>query len=626
MASSLRITRVRLDGTSWPHVWDFPHGVTVIVGAVGGGKTSLLNLIKFGLGGDAPITAEITKAATSVTLDVRVGDSHLTLTRGFDDNVVLVGEGNETQHRYALRRGSKHPRLSDLLLDSLGIPAIRVPQSRTGRSHRLTSISFQDVFAYCYLDQEQVDRSTVYDNDRFRGPKREWTFELLHGIIDREIAELETTSETLLDKTEQREKRLIAVEDFASEQSLSLQSETIASRVTQLDVDEIRLRSEIETAHRDGEQAASVASQAQAEAAHTEEELIFALAEHRRMSVEFEGVRRAANQLRRDVAFHREGNASHDILGPLPYLVCPRCEQHLDSRPHQKGHCVVCLQLDPPVEDADGAEQLRRLSEQQEETHALQTQLVQAEAEARATADRLATELRERRTEIRRTVHEATAPHLERATKLQEDMGALRGERLALLESRPVAAAVRVERETLQAAGPEIAQIQDRAKARRGALNPARNRVEELSRAFDEILHLFTLPWLKTAEVDRENYLPKVNGRDLRTLSSGGMKATTNVAYYLAVLVTALRDREVLTPSFLMLDSIRKDYGAGEKDLARAERIYSYLRTLQDMRHTPSGLGADFQLLVVDNDLPAQFEHSFNTILIDPDRPLVRIG
>lgn len=90
--------------------------------------------------------------------------------------------------------------------------------------------------------------------------------------------------------------------------------------------------------------------------------------------------------------------------------------------------------------------------------------------------------------------------------------------------------------------------------------------------------------------------------------------------------MTALRDREILTPSFLILDGFRKDYGGDEKDLARAERIYEYLRTLQDARNIPGALGADFQLIVVDNDLPHRFRQAFNTIHIDPDRPLIRFS
>jgi hypothetical protein len=235
----------------------------------------------------------------------------------------------------------------------------------------------------------------------------------------------------------------------------------------------------------------------------------------------------------------------------------------------------------------------------------------------------LATALRVRQQRIRGIVEQATAPHRSRAAQLQERLGALRGERLMLSEAERVDQVVREEARELQGTSPALEALKERASAKRATLATARERVDELSATFAEILKRFTLPWLETAEVDRDTYLPRVNGRSLRDLSSGGMKATANVAYYMAILVTALRDREVLTPRFLMLDSIRKDYGGGEKDLARAERIYDYLRTLQDMQHTPGALAADFQLIVVDNDLPKPFETAFNTIPIDPDRPLI---
>ncbi len=115
-----------------------------------------------------------------------------------------------------------------------------------------------------------------------------------------------------------------------------------------------------------------------------------------------------------------------------------------------------------------------------------------------------------------------------------------------------------------------------------------------------------------------------VNGRSLRGLSSGGMKTTTNVACYLAIFVVGLRDQETLTPNFQMLDSIRRDSGSGSEDLARSDRIYSFLQTLQEMRGGARSLARDFQLLVVDNDLPAGFGGAFNVMQIDPSSPLVR--
>lgn len=624
MGRMLRVEEVRLDGTEVPHIWTFPEGVTVIVGAVGGGKTSLLNLIKFGFGGDVPITAEITQAASGVALGVQAGSRHLELTRGFNKQFVMVREGDSPARRYALKRGAKDPWLSDLLLDALGIPAIRVRQSRTGRSTRITSVSFLDVFAYCYLDQEQVDRSTVFDDQPFLGPKRLWTFELLHGLIDRELADLEVSSLRHREELESRQQRIGAVENFAQEKGLSLTSKLIEARLVEIDHQQQQLTEELVVAHRNAAQAVTIATGLEDDAARLEQQLLFAQDEHSRITVELEGVRRAVNQLERDLVTLEQGEVARAALEPLPYEVCPRCEQRLDIRPHAAGQCQVCLQPDPPAVIADGEETIRRVRAQLDDTRALTSRLTGAREVAAAAVSDLGVRLRGRRDEIRQLTVAAAAPHLESATHLREQLGALRGERTALIEAQPLTEAVVVEHRELSAIEPAIAELQDRATEHRKSLAPAHERVEELSQEFNEILRRFTLPWLDTAEVDPDSYLPRVNGRSLRQLSSGGMKATTNVAYYLAVLVTALRDREILTPSFLILDGFRKDYGGDEKDLARAGRIYEYLRTLQDARNIPGALGADFQLIVVDNDLPHRFRQAFNTIHIDPDRPLIR--
>jgi hypothetical protein len=347
--------------------------------------------------------------------------------------------------------------------------------------------------------------------------------------------------------------------------------------------------------------------------------------EHERLALEHEGVRRATNQLRRDLDQARQGETARQTLEAFPFVVCPRCEQSLFRRITPADHCVVCLQPDPSRWNDDG-QSLNRLSGQLEETSSIEERLADEVKSAAAAVARLAETVAAGQRAVRSIVARATAPHLERANAIHEDIGRLRGERLALKADQSLWIALAVERRQLGQIEPRIEELSADEARRINELAPARQRISDLSEAFDEILRRFTLPWLQTAELDPTSYLPRVNGRTLRELSSGGMKATTNAAYYLAVLVTALRDRNVLTPSFLMLDSIRKDYGAGVKDLARAENIYSYLQTLHDMRHTRGTLSADFQLIVVDNDLPRNFENIFNTIAIDPDQPLIRSG
>lgn len=627
MASEFEVRAVSLQGAPVPHSWRFPSGVTVIVGDSGGGKTSLLNLIKYGLGGEAPITSTLKEAADGVVVEVRAGSRNFLLHRSFHSrkSVVSVSEGEKPLGQFSTKNGQSRPWISSLLLNALDIPEVRVPASRSKSSHRLTTISFQDVFAYCYLDQDAIDQETVNDKQSYgAGAKRPWTFELLHGIVDSEVAALEVEREELASETEDRQQRLASVERFVETVELPSSAMELREQLGRLDLRERELQQHLDTVEREAQEALAEDDAQRYLRGQGEEELREARVALAQLKEELSEVRRAGNQIERDLETAREGEAARLLLEPLPYLVCPRCEQSLEDRETRTGHCVVCQQSEQGAEAADDL--LRhRLGEQLEETRALAGQLENAVADAGRHLDELRRINLERREAFATAKDAATAPFRSAALRLQEELGALRGERRTLSAGLPIEQAVQTERVQIESSAPRMNELADEAQRRREALEPARERVEEVSILFSEILHEFSLPWLKNAEVARNTYLPLVNGLSLRNLSSGGMKTTTNVAYYLAVFVTGLRDREVLTPSFLMLDSIRKDSGSGFQDLARSDRIYSYLRTLQELRGGgPQALARNFQLLVVDNDLPSKFEREFHTLRIDPESPLVR--
>jgi hypothetical protein len=542
--------------------------------------------------------------------------------------VIDVREGDGAPIDHSVKRQKKRPWISDLLMDALGIPSIKVPRSRSPKSHKLTSISFQDVFSYCYLDQDQIDQSTVFDNESpGRGPKRPWTFELLFGLIDSQVAEFEAAREVLSEETEQREKSLRTVEQFVEAKQLPGMNTDVARRLAEIDHEIEEATRDLTAAEESLEQAMSDTANRQGESIETGERLATALVERRRIEVELREVERVANQLQRDLDVAREGEAAGEILEPLTYEVCPRCEQELGGRSVESGHCSVCLQVEQSAPESGSEREPSSvlLAEQLSETRVLVEQLVAARTAGEQEVDDLRGAADAERREYAQASDRVSLPFRQRISELQDRLGRLRGEQSALSEGVSLQQALREEREEVTEAGPVIAELGDEAEDRREDLAPARSRVEDLSETFDAILRRFTLPWLETAEVDPKTYLPVVNGRSLRALSSGGMKTTTNVAYYLAVFLTALRDQGILLPSFLMLDSIRKASGTEKEDLARSERIYAYLQTLQEMRHPPSPLPRDFQLIVVDNDMPAQFKSKFNKIQIDVQNPLIRL-
>src|SRR3954467_11286638 len=126
MGSELRLRRVRLDPPAAHHTWDFPNGVTVIVGASGGGKTQLLNLVRTGFGLDVTLVKEVKQATGAVPLDIEIHGVPVQLSRRFSQNTVDVSVGDDPARTFSLNPSQKTlPLLGDWLLERLGIPVVR---------------------------------------------------------------------------------------------------------------------------------------------------------------------------------------------------------------------------------------------------------------------------------------------------------------------------------------------------------------------------------------------------------------------------------------------------------------------------------------------------------------------
>ena len=117
----MEVRRVELLGDDGQWAWPLARGVNVIVGPVGVGKTTLLNLIRFGLGGGWEPTKKARESAHSVRLNVRIEDTEMIITRAFGANSVMVDREGIGRRTLTVGGGTtKRPKLSDALLDLLG--------------------------------------------------------------------------------------------------------------------------------------------------------------------------------------------------------------------------------------------------------------------------------------------------------------------------------------------------------------------------------------------------------------------------------------------------------------------------------------------------------------------------
>jgi hypothetical protein len=617
MASSLRVTRLRFIGRADSQSYEFPKRVTVITGPVGVGKSSMLNAIKYGLGGSWTIPRKIRGAVDAIELDVHIGDEHLKLYR-------LTGR-NGTSVEVRVRGGGvqllpidgdEHElTLSRFLLLRLGIPDLRLPESSARPGERLTTVTFNDVLHFMYLDQDQIDGVVGFTGDQHR--KWQQTFEVLYALADSEVVALQTELGITNGDHERASSYVRDAHRFLEAAGLT-DAGTSALRQQRIDEELIGVDRALALARRG--LATPPVDEHRVELQSVDAEIARRRDALAAQTGQLQALDRVASQLRTDrVNLERAGGAF--LLRELEFEMCPRCLKDLPAVVH--GACRVCHQPDDGEKSTSVAAEIerRRCERQLAETTAMI-------AEAQKAASEIAldlTGLGERRTGLQRAWNEATAAAVAPMAEEIERLSQRRGELLAARNELRDAARLAAE---LRAAGAE----RDRLAAEQVRLNSAlagarsarRSGLESLkafSELYGDLLKQMDLPNMERGgSVDRKRYVPLVDGEAVKAQSSGGLKTMANFAYFLAALQLRLKGYPTYLPAFMMIDSPRKNHGSNDDDAASMERAYRLLSVLTMQRTSTK-----FQVIVADNDSPGEERDRFHQIELSREHKLIDI-
>lgn len=147
--------------------------------------------------------------------------------------------------------------------------------------------------------------------------------------------------------------------------------------------------------------------------------------------------------------------------------------------------------------------------------------------------------------------------------------------------------------------------------------------LDSLNDIFGDGVAEMDLPWYAgDARIDRDTYLPIVDGQGVERLG-GGTRAAVTVGYHVSLLRYLLTKRVGDLPTFLMIDSPTKNISRNDWDTRFAQRIYS---SFVDFVTARAGVGITtdpFQVVVADNDLPASVRGHVLVHDFDHDRPLI---
>lgn len=620
MSRHMRINSVILQGAGKDYEFSFTRNCTILDGPVGTGKSSLLELIKYGFGGQAVLTPVVRSEVDQVILKVSMEGRDICLRRGLgkSSRYVTLSNTNDPEEfeTLSVRGDGRHRSISDALLATIDLPNVEIPRARTRATAETVRLTFNDLYSYLYVEQQDIDRSVVHHTEAFRDPKRRAVFELLFGLADPGQLAAETELGRLREKLKASRSRAELIENFL--QTSGVESYT-QLRSKSIELSDIAKNAATELVLLREAVAARTTAHEQLRERVASAEAAFNAAARELADSRSEVSRREEllSQFQLDSFREDKARSASRRLSPLEFVMCPRCLQELPESRADSNHCHLCLQevaldyTDPP--DASVVEADEQVDELEELLTKAREIYIDRESHQRALQRHLAT-LRE---DLDQVTAEAVAPRFSEIELLSARRASALVELDGVYKYLKFWDELRNIQDSVRRLDSRMVELEEIISSTKARLSQRRLILSELSSLFDDTVQFLGVPWANTAAIDPKTYLPTIDGERFETVAvAGGTKTLVTVAYHLTLLAHALEQHDTLLPQLLILDTPRKNLGFNDNDREMGDRIYNRIQTLVD------AYGSEVQFIIADNDLPRGWD-GFSRIHVDYRRPLI---
>lgn len=571
MIASLQIERMLV--TRGPHVlYDelFHHGVNIIHGSNGSGKSSIADFIFFGLGGELREWKESASRAENVYLQIATPSGTLTLRREVSADFarpmsIFFGPMNdglaaatESWQHLPYRRPDHGYSFSQLLFKAIGLPE--------SISDGSSNITMHQMLRLLYVDQltpiQRIFRVENFDTWQ----TRQAVGDLLLGIGGYNLFDKQID----LRETEQKYKEAVAsfrsLVAIASGYGENILIEHITAATAQMNEERTALLNSIEalTGARDDpdDQAnlKSVRSQNTKDYNAARRNVSWLESEIETLEYEVADAEEFLKHLRQSISDFDDATLTFASLGHLAFEFCPSCFAPVE--PKGIGHCQLCN-----TKRTDGEEDSRTLAVRLDlEMQLKESEALQADREGDLSAKRAALRV------ARQTLRRATS-----AVDL-DSTGAVTGRERAIAELSRKIGFIDSQLEGLQKR-LELSRRIDAASMAKEDLN---NRITRLKGEIEAIqraqnkrkLSAYTLVSKETkglldqdleehsdfGEVEHVSFSfaddwVAINGEKNRAGSASGMVILKN-SFALGMLKSSLIDKQFNLPRWMLFDNI----------------------------------------------------------------------
>ena len=232
---------------------EFGSRVSFFHGRMSSGKSTVVEMINFCLGGKLVKTPAVSSEVIKVQLVVQFSAKTVLFERAISSNTVDVSwnEGDELLlESLPLNAGEEAVlgdeifNLSDFVLDLFGLRPIKVRKRKKDENSELHRLSFRDFYRFCYLDQRHLDSSLFRLESPITGEKSKDVMKFVLGFQSDRLIVLQQELQEKRQRQRQRSLREAATQistflkkyGFASETEIDQQVQRINSRTDALEL------------------------------------------------------------------------------------------------------------------------------------------------------------------------------------------------------------------------------------------------------------------------------------------------------------------------------------------------------------------------------------------------------
>lgn len=606
----------------------FQPGINIIYGDADTGKSSILRLIYYLLGGkQIKLDEEISSSVINAILEISINGKPYCIIRDIfnssRDIDVYSCEYSELASNYPQKYRSnvskgdeENKSLSDFLLDTLELPSVRLKQAPTKDSSETARLSFLDLFKFMYLDQDAVGSAHMLNIGNYvLETKNREVFKYIFNVLDSNISDLETDISKKSGEKSALTERYKTITNFLSETEFK-ESDDLDHEIDNIDDIKEELKERLTDLNK-RMTSDNALYEGLKDALNTINLNIEEQEDIKRSSLRnIERFTRLYNDYKNDIGRIKASLSSKEVIGreTLEKTNCPICD-----------NIIEIPDISEKFDIADDQRLKSELTSITRRSRDLQQLIPDNRTDlekANSYLDKLYNEKSKARQIMDEELANSVSPYLAERDSIIKEMAQLEERRDKFVHS-------------LKVRNQQNA-ISDRIENLVGAIQKLKIKVEQLkehSPSLDDI-HLSLGSDLNTfiqkvkinnpygVKIDKKTFLPVVRDVEYRNINSGGLRTIVSIGYLASILNQKLRGDTNL-PGLLMIDTVGKFLGKtpeesefdneskleDDEGVSDPEKYKKLFEALIDISSTFDENNKLCQIFLVDNDIPPEVAH-----------------